>query len=283
MKIVITGNKGLIGTSLKKRLEMKGHEIILTCDLRDGEDIIELKNKIIDKKIDILFHLAAQCKIGQAIKSPEICHRADCDGTFSVMEFARKNNIKKVIYFSSSRVLSKEQNIYTAAKLYGENLCKGYYDSYGIKYIIIRPSTVYGPFWDKTRRLMHLFCVAAIKETPLYIYGNPKTKTLDFTYIDDFVDAIILAMNNKWNKEYNISGNESYNIYKLAKEIIKKTNSNSEIIIKNSEVAQPQDVMCDTTAITGIGHSPKIPLNDGVNRCIKFYKDYLNKNRIEGN
>ncbi|HLD55318.1 MAG TPA: NAD(P)-dependent oxidoreductase [Candidatus Nanoarchaeia archaeon] len=277
MKIGITGEKGLIGMFLKQRLEKEGNEIVLTCDLREGKNILDLKNYISTKKIDVMYHLAAHCKINQSIAIPEYTHLINSQGTFAVMEFCRKNKIPKIVNFSSSRVLSSERNPYTASKLYGEELCKGYRDSYGLEYLIIRPSTVYGPMWDETKRLMHLFCISALEGKPLEIYGNPKTKTLDFTYIDDFVDAITLATNNEWNKEYNISGGEEYNIYSLAEQIIGKIGSKSKIIVKQPEIAQPQEVSVDISAIKKLGFIPKISLEEGVDRTLDFYRKYLGK------
>jgi nucleoside-diphosphate-sugar epimerase len=277
----MTGDLGLIGTSLKKRLIGVGHNIVGTVDLRAGTNILDINSADIQKEnIDLMIHTAAHCKIKDAVDNPSICHENDTDGTFEVLEFCRRNNIPKILYFSSSRILSKEQNVYTAAKLYGENLCKGYKDSYGIDYIIVRPSTVYGPFWDLTKRLIHIYITKALKNEDLEIFGDPETKTLDFTYVEDFVDGIILALDNDWNKEYNISGDEEYKVYDLANDIIKKTGSKSKIIIKNADIAQPQKVKCDISEIQKIGYKPKVTLSKGVDECIEFYKKYILKNSL---
>lgn len=276
MNIILTGHKGLIGHYLKERLEKEGHKIIAAIDSRDGKDISNLKNLKIDKPIDLFIHAAAHCKINQSIENPELAHNNNSEGTFQVLEFCRKNKIPKIINFSSSRVLSMEKNPYTASKLYGEELCKAYCQCYGIKYIIIRPSTVYGPFWDNTKRLLHTFVVNALEEKDLEVCGNPETKTLDFTYIDDFIDGVMLAISQD-NKEFNISGNEEYNIFKLAQMIIAKTGSKSRIKSLKEEIAQPQQVHVDISDIQNIGYKPKISLEEGVERTIKFYKKYLGK------
>lgn len=273
----MTGEEGLIGSYLKKKLKKERYEIVMGCDLCNGKNILDLKDKGMDKEIDMMFHLAAHCKINQSIENPELAHENNANGTFSVMEFCRKNNIPKIVYFSSSRVLSPEKNPYTSTKIYGEELCKSYYDSYGIEYLIIRPSTVYGPFWDKTKRLMHIFITNALEGKDLEIYGDPKTKTLDFTYIDDFVDGTILAMGGKWDREYNISGNEDSNIFDLARYIINKTGSRSRIILRNAEIAQPQQVKVDISEIEKLGYRSKVSLEEGVERTIKWYKSYLSK------
>lgn len=278
MNVFITGNHGLIGSSLESRLINEGHKIVGSIDIRDGrKNITKINSLKLKDKVDLMIHTAAQCKINQSIAHPELTFHSDVLGTYEVFEFVRKNKISEILYFSSSRVLSKEQNPYTAAKLYGESLCRAYKDSYNIDYTIVRPSTVYGPFWDKTERLMHVWITNALEGKPIEIYGDPKTKTLDFTYIDDFVEAIILTLSGPKNQEYNISGNEEYNIYKLAKEIIKKTNSSSKIIIKSPEIAQPQKVSCDLSQIKKVGYIPKVSLSQGIDRCIEFYKNQVRK------
>lgn len=281
MNITMTGEKGLIGSFLKERLEIEGHKIVMGCDLRDGKNILDMKDLKLDERVDLVAHCAAHCKINQAVKNPENSHVNDANGTFSVLEFCRKNSIPRIVNFSSSRVLSKERNPYTAAKIYGEELCKGYNDSYGIDYLIIRPSTVYAPVWDDTKRLMHIFITNALQNKDLEIYGNPKTKTLDFTYIDDFVDGVMLAINDKeWNKEYNISGGQEYNLYKLAQFIIKETGSKSNIVVKNAEIAQPQKVNTDISEIRKLGYTPRINVEEGARRCIKFYREDMKEKGI---
>lgn len=274
MNIVLTGHRGLIGSFLKKRLEDEGHKIVLSVDLREGNDVKDLEDYLIEDKVDMFIHCAAFCKINKTITEPPIGFRNAKD-TFSVLEFCRKNNINKIMYFSSSRVLSEDKNPYTAGKLFGEELCKAYKNCYNIDYIIIRPSTVYGPFLDKTNRLINIFINSALRNEDLKIFGDPETKTLDFTYVDDFVEGIILTLNGDWNKEYNISGGQETNIYDLAKFIINETGSNSKISILDKEIAQPQKVNLDISEIQKLGYSPKISLWEGVRRNIEFLKNII--------
>lgn len=276
MNIVMTGHRGLIGSFLKKRLEEEGHRIVLAIDKREGKEVSMLRDFELapNVSVDIVIHCAALCKINKSVENPEIGHVNALD-SFDVFEFCRKNGIKKIVYFSSSRVLNNEKNPYTAGKVYGEELCKAYKDCYGIDYLIVRPSTVYGPFWDETRRLMHIYITNALMGKDLEVYGNPETKTLDFTYVDDFVDAVILALNGEWNRAYNISGNEEFKVYELAKMIVDMTGSSSKIVIKDEEIAQPQRVSVDVSKINGLGYCPKVGLKEGVRRNIEFSKRWM--------
>ena len=274
MKYAITGSKGLIGTYLKKRLDKEGHKCVMSIDKKEGFDINELMYRDnVSEKIDIFFHFAAQCRINESISLPILSHSNNVNGIFSVLEFCRKHDIKKIVFASSSRVLSKERNPYVASKIYGEELVKAYSDCYGIEYIIIRPSTVYGPMYDLTSRLINNFISAAWKGEELRIYGD-KDKTLDFTYITDFIDAIISTINGKWNEEYNISGGEEINLHSLAHFICNQINPLCLIDFLPEEKAQPQKVKVDISKIESLGYCPKVNIYDGINKMIAYYKKH---------
>jgi nucleoside-diphosphate-sugar epimerase len=271
MNIAITGQKGLIGNFLKKRLDREGHKIILEIDRREERDVSELENYQLKEKVDMFIHLADFCKINKIIENPDLGFN-NAKNLFVVLEFCRKNKIPKIVFFSSSRVLNEGKNPYTASKLFGEELCKVYSECYNIKYLIIRPSTVYGPVLDYTKRLMHIFISNALQNKPLEVLGDPQTKTLDFTYVEDFVDGVMTAINHEeWNKTYNISGGE-HNVFELAKFIISEIKSNSQIMIKDKEISQPQQVRVDNSEIEKLGFKTKISLHEGIRRNIEVYK-----------
>lgn len=275
MNIVLTGSEGLIGTYLKERLEKEGHKIVKSIDARAGSYIKDIGGYKPKEKIDLLIHAAAHCKINESVSDPAKTFDSNVLGTFEVFEFCRENKIPKIIYFSSSRVLGPEKNPYTSSKLFGEELCKAYFQCYGMEYVIIRPSTVYGPFWDKSQRLMHKFIINALKGEDLEVYGDPANKTLDFTYIDDFIDATMLAIKEK-NKELDISGEDEFNVHQLAQFVIKETESKSKIKILPKEKAQPQKVKLDLSAIKSLGYKPKICTLEGTKKTIDWYKNSLN-------
>jgi len=285
MRYAITGHQGLIGTYLKKRLDKEGHECVLQIDQKEGFNVMDLmfKETQLNEQIDVFFHFAAQCKINEAIAHPILAHKNNVDGILAVLEFCRRHKIPKIVVASSSRVLSPERNPYVASKIYVEELVKAYHDCYGIEYIIVRPSTVYGPLFDETSRLINNWLTAAIKEEDLKLYGD-NAKTLDFTYISDFVDGVMLTISNGWNKEYNISGKDETNLFDLANYIIWKTKSRSKIKMLTSEIAQPQKVSVDILKLEKLGYKPKIDILKGVDKMVEFYiknpktwKNYVDK------
>jgi len=266
MKYSITGSLGLIGERLKKDLDNKGHECLRDVDIGFNQglkcNITQLQYEVLNEKVDTMYHLASFCKINKCVEDPLHAYINNIHGTYSVFEFCRKNDIKNVVYFSSSRVLSKEKNPYTASKLYGEELCKAYKECYDINYKIIRPSTVYGPGIDNTHRLMDIWINNAKENKDLIIYGD-KNKTLDFTYIDDFITALNKC--ETWNEEYNISGMQELKLCDVAKEIISQSGSKSNIVYKKAEISQPQRVKIKNT----IQYKPKIDIKEGIRRCLK--------------
>ena len=270
MRFAMTGHRGLIGTSLLKRLEDEGHRPFELVDLVDGQDIRTMRFWSNREKVDVLIHLAAFCKINSSIASPMSPYVHNVEGMISVMEYARRNNIPKVIFTSSTRVLYPNKNPYVASKLYGEELVKAYSECYGIDYVIIRPSTVYGPFDDKTHRLMDIWMRAVLKNEPLKIYGNID-KSLDFTYVDDFIDGFMLAI-EQTNAEYDIASGRSEKLINVAEELISMANSSSPIDFELPETAQPQEVEVDISAIQKLGYKPKVNVYEGMMRTLEFYR-----------
>lgn len=240
---ILTGHMGLIGSFLLKRLTKEGHNLVALIDLRAGTDIRDICMMPIYEEIDVMYHLASFCKITDCIKEPHLAFQHNVLGTSQVMEVCRWNGIPKIVFTSSTRVLYPEKNPYTASKLYGEEIIKAYSESYGIDYTIIRPSTVYGPFNDLTNRLVHRWINNAIKDEPLKIFGT-KDKTLDFTYVDDFVEALLKASRES-NKEFNVGSGQETKLEDVAQFIIDQVGS-GQIEYHPAEKLQPQNVVVDT-------------------------------------
>ena len=270
MNFILTGHKGLIGDALLKKLKTQGHNPILLIDKRDNQDILDIDKIQLTEKADIFIHLAAACKINKTIAEPEWAFQNNVLAIHKIMEFCRKNKIPKIVFTSSSRILSPEKNPYTASKIYSEELIKGYSQCYGIKYVIIRPSTVYGPFDDKTRRLIDIWMLAALKGEELKTFGD-KNKSLDFTYIDDFIDAFLLAM-QQTNKEYDISAGKAIPLDYVAQQIIKLAGKGTTNFYPQ-ETAQPQEVELDISAIKSLGWEPKTSIEEGLKKTFGWYKE----------
>ncbi|MDD5193018.1 MAG: NAD-dependent epimerase/dehydratase family protein [Candidatus Nanoarchaeia archaeon] len=270
MKFVMTGHKGLIGSFLLKKLIERGDEPALLIDAREGMNILDLDKYELKERPDVLIHLASFCKINKIIENPDFTFENNSRGIEKIMEFCKRNKIPKIIFTSSSRILSKEKNPYTASKIYGEELVKGYSQCYGMDYVIIRPSTVYGPFNDKTKRLIDIWILNALRDEELKIYGD-ENKTLDFTYIDDFIDGFLIAMKEK-NKSFDISSGTGTKLVYVADLIIQLAGRGKRNFYE-PEIAQPQEVELDISAMVKLGFNPRNSIEDGVKKTFKWYKE----------
>jgi len=274
----MTGHKGLIGTSLLERLEREGHKPVLLVDKREGKNVLDINSFELNESADVLFHLASFNKINKCVIEPDIPFKEIAQSIHEVMKFCKEKKIPKIIYFSSSRVLKEERNVYTAAKLYGEELVKGYFQCYGIDYLIIRPSTVYGPRDTYTRRLVEIFLRKASKGEDLCIYGDGN-KSLDFTYVEDFVDGLMLVLKEK-NKAFDIGSGKEIRVSDVADLMINYFGKGRKVFLE-PEIAQPQRVKIDISALEELGYSPKYDIEDGLKETIKWYLD--NFDEIEEN
>lgn len=302
MKILVTGSSGTIGTRLCERLIYEQYDILgldwepnkwnkdiqkitTKIDLRDWN---ELKDKSSQLKADLIVHLAANARVYELVEHPD---RAQDNilTTFNVLEFARKNNIKKFIFASSRETygntdadtLTEDQarfqtceSPYTASKIAGEALTEAYKRCYAMDAIILRFSNVYG-MYDDSVRVVPLFIRQARNSEPLTVFG--KEKYLDFTYIDDTVDAILLAIkkfDQAKNETYNIATGHGTSLLHLAERILELTKSSSAIRTGNVRTGEIIKFVADISkAKRKLGYEPKVDFEEGIKRAVEWYEE----------
>ena len=264
-KILITGNRGFIGSKLEARLKELGHEV-LGYDLKDGKDIRTMTPEELEG-VDFIFHTAAQAKVPLSIDQPLMTHDHNVNGTLNVLECARQAGVKRVIYSASSSAYG-EQSIplhegknpnpmspYGVQKLVGEYYCKVYYEVYGLGTVALRYFNVYGE--DMPSDNAYSACIAIFlnnkKECkPLTVLGGKQTR--DFTYVQDVVNANILAMESDkvgHGEVMNIGGGKNYEINEIASAL------SDNIVHEPQRKGEAKDSLADTTkAKLLLGWSP---------------------------
>ena len=167
---------------------------------------------------DCVFHLAAQAGVraswGQSFR---VYSDNNVLGTQMVLESCRRAGVPKVVYASSSSVygdtdelpMHEEANCrpvspYGVTKLAGEQLCRLYWKNHGVPAVSLRFFTVYGPR-QRPDMAFHLFLRAMHEGRPLEMYGTGN-QTRDFTFVDDIVGGILLAMDGSDGAVYNLGG-----------------------------------------------------------------------------
>ena len=311
-KIFITGGAGFIGSNLCKRLIDSNKIVIYDNCRRDAlkytgltghKNLTIIQGDILDKEkvaqamgdAEIVIHLAAMAGVSSYYEEPIKTMEVNMLGTYNVLEAAAKNkNLNLLVNFSTSEVYgpfvygAKEDNptaqgalpvsrwTYSVSKLAAEHLCFAYRSKHKLPVISIRPFNIYGP-GQVGEGAIQIFVPQALKGGDVTVTGD-GTHIRAWCYIDDLVDGVLLAIENKKaiGEVFNI-GNPSgtITIIDLVKMIIRLCNSKSKI---RWIAHQGQDVQLRVPDISKakniLGFEPKIGLEEGLKRSIEWYKKY---------
>lgn len=258
MKVLITGGAGFIGSNLAKRLVNEGHSVVVLDSLLRGNkldkdtyaridfikgDVRDL-NTVINssKNCDIIFHFAAVLGVDIVADNPVETMDVEVIGTRNVVEAAFTNNVKKIMYASTSgiyghsaiesalteEVLVDPRTSYAMAKRYNEIYLASHHEEKGLNVISLRFFNVYGKNQDN-RMVVPRFFEQAISNEAITVFGTGK-QTRDFTYIDDTVEACIRLMTVNGCHIINIANEAEWCISDLATQIKVLTGSSSDII-----------------------------------------------------
>jgi len=198
MKILLTGANGFVGINILNEIIMNTTWEVI-CLINKNEDKIpkivqKIYNLNIDEKFDIIIHAGANSSSKSCIDNPNFALNDNIIPTFNILEFARKNNCKKIIFlsgcevygYSTSKSNEKDmlisRNMYGASKVAGEHMCSAYFHSYGISCVIIRLLNTYGPHCQPERFPSIIQKKFETEEIPHFILTNTTTKRwLDIT------------------------------------------------------------------------------------------------------
>ena len=234
----------------------------------------------------LIIHLAGHARVYNSVINPSLAH----DNfllIFNMLEFARINHLKKLIFSSSREVYGNstepmhaedDANIkncespYTASKIAAEAMIWAHHRCYGTDFIIFRFSNVYG-MYDNRDRLIPQFIKQAARGENLTIFG--KDKLMDFTYINDTVEGIIKGIekfDSSKNSVFNIAAGKGISISYVAELIKSKLNSNSEIIFKENKTGEVVKYIADISKAKSIlNYEPMTSIEKGISEAVAWY------------
>jgi UDP-glucose 4-epimerase len=316
MRILITGISGQIGTNLALRCLAEGHDVYgidlhpnswttlirqSHCDLTHPCASTTLAQLLKSWGTpDIVVHLAAHAKVHQLVLEP---HKAleNIAMIQHILEYCRIQNVP--IIFSSSREVygnvyrpeTREEDAdftqitsaYAASKLSGEALVYSYARCYELPYIVFRLSNVYGRFDNDLRRMervIPLFIQNIQHGKSLKLFGS--NKVLDFTYIDDCIDGIMLGIDCLVtgivrNKTINLARGEGHTLGQLCLHLTKTLNIEVEIEDLPMQTGEVYHYVANLNrARELLGFSPKVSLLQGLHKAIIWSHEHLDKNHI---
>ena len=264
-------------------------------NLEDREELPKLFKR---EKFDVVCNLAAQAGVRYSIENPETYVDSNLVGFLNILECCRHNNIKHLVYASSSSVyglnkkipFSTEDNVdhpislYAATKKSNELMAHTYSHLFKIPTTGLRFFTVYGP-WGRPDMALFLFTDAIVNDRPIKVFNHGNMER-DFTYIDDIVEGVVRIIekspskridNNQFYKVYNIGNNNSVKLIDFIKEI--EINLD-KVAMKQMLPMQPGDVE-QTWAnvdelIKDYDYRPNTSIKDGVKSFIDWFKNYYN-------
>ena len=293
-RTVVTGGAGFIGSHLVDRLLAEGHHVTVVDDFstgrphnlahhRDRADLSVVRADVADidairphlTGVDWVFHLAALADIVPSMQRPLDYHRANVDGTASVLEAARAAGVGRFVYAASSSCYGipsryptpesspiQPQYPYALTKYLGEQYVMHWASVFRLPAVSLRFFNVYGPRARTSGAygaVFGVFLAQKLAGKPFTVVGD-GSQTRDFTFVTDVVDAIVTAAeSDRTAQVYNVGTGTAQSVNRLVELL------GGEVIYIPKRPGEPDCTLSDTTAIRReLGWQPKVSFEEGV-------------------
>jgi UDP-glucose 4-epimerase len=307
-KFLVTGGAGFIGSNICTKLISQGCFVRVIDNLLTGKkrNLAAISDKIefieadmgnpdaartAMKGIDVVLHQGALPSVPRSVDDPAATHRHCVDATFTLLLAARDAKVKRFVYAASSSAygdtptLPKVESMpvnplspYAAAKLMGEYYCSVFYKVFGLETISLRYFNVFGPHQDPTSQYaaaIPAFVTSILKDKPPTVYGDGE-QSRDFTYIDNVVEANLLAARVKRTKGEvaNIACGEAVTVNAIIDTINSIVGKSIKPIYVPSRPGDVKHSLADITiAKKLLGFKPVILFKEGLAKAIEWYRE----------
>jgi nucleoside-diphosphate-sugar epimerase len=311
-KYLITGIAGFIGSSLARALAERGEDVrgvdnYLTgkaanlagyhdqidfreVDLRDASAI-----RTACEGIDYILHIGALPSVPLSVAHPEPSHRCNVEGTFNVLEGARAEGVKRIVYAASSSaygnqpVLPSKESMrpmpispYAVQKLVGEYYMGSYWQVYGLETVSLRYFNVFGPRQGADSPysgVLAKFIQQMLEGTRPTIFGTGD-QGRDFTYIDNIISANLLACaapaEKVAGKVFNTACGGQYTLKQIYQLLAKLTGFDRPPLYAKSRTGDILHSQADISAAAeAFGYRPLVGVEEGLQRTVEWYRETL--------
>lgn len=306
---LVTGGAGFIGSNIAERLLRDGHQVRILDNLSTGfrsnldavpeAEFVEgdLRDESVLKKallgVEIVFHEAALASVPRSIDDPLACHEHCVTATVSLLHQSVQAGVKRLVFAASSAAYgdqpfaSKRESDgtaplspYAAAKIACEAYCQAFYVSYGLETVALRYFNVFGPRQDPNSEysaVIPRFVTRILQNERPVIYGD-GLQSRDFTYIDNVVEANILAATAPLaaGKILNVANGNSISLLAILDCLQDLLGRKIEPIHEPARVGDVRDSLADITQTRAIlGYESVVNVPDGLRKSIDYYQSIL--------
>jgi UDP-N-acetylglucosamine/UDP-N-acetyl-alpha-D-glucosaminouronate 4-epimerase len=308
VRILVTGGAGFVGSHLAGRLLRLGHDVRVIDNFSTGRrgnlaalapdaELVEGDIRSYERAstavrgCEIVFHLAALPSVPRSVQDPLTSHEANVTGLLNVMLAARDARVRRLVYASSSSVyganaeLPKREEMtpapispYGVSKLAGEGYCRAFGEVYGLETVALRYFNVFGPHQDPRSdyaAAIPNFIAALMAGRAPVVFGDGE-QSRDFTFVDNVVDANVLAMDapGARGRVYNVACGERITINALVAELRELLASSVEVEYRPARPGEVLHSLADISAARrDLGYEPAVGLREGLERTIEHLRD----------
>ncbi len=306
MKTLVTGGAGIIGRHLTELLLEEGHEVTVIDNLKGGrlKNLANAQKKkecsfhqvdIRDREtlepyfegVDWVFHLAGVADIVPSIENPREYFEVNVDGTFNVLECAKKSGVNRFVYAASSSCYGippqyptpetapiSPQYPYALTKYLGEELVLHWEKVYGLPAVSLRLFNVYGPRSRTSGTygaVFGVFLTQKLRDKPFTVVGD-GTQTRDFTYVSDVTRAFYQAATSSHSGEiFNVGSSNHYSVNRLI-ELLQ-----GDVVYIPKRPGEPDCTFADISKIhEKLSWKASVSLEEGVALLLETIEEYNN-------
>ena len=294
---LITGGAGFIGSHLAHALVKQGQKLTVLDNLSGGslDNLANIQDKIhfiqgdicnfadvmgACKGVDYILHHAALVSVAESVENPQKTTEINVNGTQNVLEAARENGVKRVVFASSSAVYGNSPNLpyketsptdcqspYASTKQAGAELCQFYTKAYGLETVVLCYFNVFGPRQNPNSAyaaVIAKFMQLAADNKPLGIDWD-GLQSRDFVHVSDVVQAnLLVAQKGVPGEIYNVASGHTYSLLELADTIEKVSGRKLERIARPKRPGDVHESSADIGKIQALGFVPRVSLEQGL-------------------
>jgi len=298
-KVLVTGGSGFIGSHLVDKLLAAGHAVVIFDkeNPRYHSDVPHVKGNVLDlevlieatKGIDHIYHLAAEANVDVILKDPVCSTQVNTIGTINVLEAARRNKCRRVIFASTdwvyggTRDLEVTENtflyppapdhIYMSGKIASEMYLFNYHRLYNVDFTVMRFGIPFGPR-ARPQTVTHIFLKKAFNDEPITINGSGE-QFRQFIYVEDLAEGCVACLKEEArNQIFNLNGPEKVSVKRIA-ETIKKLlkDRDVQIVFNPAREGDFKGRLVDSSKASKLlGWQPKHSYEEAVKKYIPWFK-----------